>query len=44
MCRERDRLAYKKEKSTTEMGYVAHLTRLAQLIVELGENNELIGE
>ena len=44
LCRERDKLSYIKAENKTEMGYVAHLTRLAQLLVQIGDKNELIGE
>ena len=44
LCKDRDKLSYNKATNKTEMGYVAHLTRLAQLLVQIGEKNELIGE
>ena len=44
LCKGRDKLSYNNVTNKTEMGYVAHLTRLAQLLVQIGEKNELIGE
>ena len=37
---ERDRLRYTVTKSRTEMGYVAHLMRLAQLLTKMCEADE----
>ena len=42
MCRTQDKLSYSNKKNTTEMGYVAHLSQLAQLLQQIGEKNELI--
>lgn len=44
MCSKHNKLSYEKTSQTTEMGYVAHLSRLAQLILQIGEKNEIIRE
>ena len=44
LCKGRDKLSYNKAQNKTEMGYVAHLTQLAHLIVQIGAKNEIIGE
>ena len=44
MCSKHDKLCYEKTSQKTEMGYVAHLSRLAQLILQIGDKNEIIRE
>lgn len=44
MCQQRESLSFVKTNNKVEMGYVAHLTRLAQLLQQIGEKNEIIRE
>ena len=44
MCQQRESLSFDKTNNKVEMGYVAHLTRLAQLLQQIGEKNEIIRE
>lgn len=44
MCQQRENLSFVKTNNKVEMGYVAHLGRLAQLLQQIGEKNEIIRE
>ena len=44
LCQQRDKLTYAKTANTTEMGYVAHLTRLAQLLMQISDKDDDLGE
>ena len=44
MCTKHDKLSYEKTTQKTEMGYVAHLGRLAQIILQIGDKNDMIRE
>ena len=44
LCQKQSRLKYTATQNSTEMGYVAHLVRLAEMLVEVGKSNELVKE
>ena len=45
MCQKRTRMKYGNNSvQSTEMGYVAHLTRLAEVIQEVASENEIVHE
>ena len=44
LCQQRDKLAFKSGRKSTEMGYVAHLTRLGQFLLGVCDQNDLVRE
>jgi len=44
LCQQRGLLSFTKSSNQIEMGYVAHLARLGELLIQVADKNDIIRE